>query len=856
MDGNGFDMSLSLNALHLLQKRRLPQRAVILPASAGGVDYRTKHTSDRIEMLSGRWSAIYDGFSFDEDQISYVSDPAGASVVFPGFLDHTCISAQAACCRRTFVPAKAAKGGRVLLHAEGLVGAACVYCNGQSVGASADGAYAAEFDLTPLIDLRGENEIAFVFLCGDRALCRCGIIDDIYLIYQSTDGLWDYEIRTRTDGIDVRLQPYSGKQGLRAEVTFDRRVRKADLFSEAVVSFTLPSPEVWNAERVYTYDLVITVLFGDTVVEVYKKKIGLRTCAVIDGMLCLNETPVVFRGVTYQPYSDSDGVFRTGEEIGADLRLIQSCHFNAIALCAPASPRIYEYCTEMGLYVMQGTAAVSTRTDVSEIESYAEQAYARTKNEACVLLRSAAFTPSAHAVCRAYYQRQVSAVPFLAADDGTDTAFDSSFSDIRAVAYPVQQALQEMMQTESDVPTLICAYRTERIEKRMSAAAIWEMIDAYPQLQGAFLDGFFGVCCEWDGTPLPIMQSLKYWMNPLGISDTGDGLTVYCRRNFERADNCTMIWNLCADGHPLRDGIVTGLEFGPGEIKRIPYPTSFDGASVPGAEYLLNVMFFCGEQDLGYAQALLHTSKAPPRTSPTGNVAAEIHGETVVLVSDTARAVVENGCLCSYTRDARLLLSAPAAFAVFENGVLQSARSSVREMSVVHTELAAVLSCRVTLETMCTVLDIDLRYTLYTDGVLHICAVCMTEIPSAVTFGFSLDGFAVGREIGWYGLGWKASTFGERDGSLIGRYSARVEEIADPSSAVLSLRRKTRYIVCDMTNGRVLLCTDQKLSFGVQKEKIYLLSDDGNALSVAVKPYVCEEEARESIRVSYDASDK
>ena len=194
--------------------------------------------------------------------------------------------------------------------------------------------------------------------------------------------------------------------------------------------------------------------------------------------------------------------------------------------------------------------------------------------------------------------------------------------------------------------------------------------------------------------------------------------------------------------------------------------------------------------------------------------------------------------------------------AVFENGVLQSARSSVREMSVVHTELAAVLSCRVTLETMCTVLDIDLRYTLYTDGVLHICAVCMTEIPSAVTFGFSLDGSAVGREIGWYGLGWKASTFGERDGSLIGRYSARVEEIADPSSAGLSLRRKTRYIVCDMTNGRVLLCTDQKLSFGVQKEKIYLLSDDGNALSVAVKPYVCEEEARESIRVSYDVSDK
>ncbi|MBR5870120.1 MAG: hypothetical protein IKZ09_03715, partial [Clostridia bacterium] len=573
--------------------------------------------------------------------------------------------------RRTFTLSKQAKNRLVTLHFDGVDGAFNVYVNGKYIGFSKGSRIPAEFDITDAV-VAGENDIAVEiwtysdaqYLENQDMWMANGIFRDVYLLFENPVGLWDYELKTTSDSLAVVLYPRASAAGtdLRAELTFDRRTRKCDLAGENSVKFVLPSPEQWNAENPYLYELVITVYLCDVPIEIHTKKVGLRESAIIDGLFCVNGAPIVFCGANRHEYHPEKGRAIDCEQIERELKLLKACNFNSIRTSHyPQHPAFYEYCNELGIYVADeadieshGCGAAWEQGWLAKHDDWAEafldrteRMYMRDKNETCVVVWSIGNEAGSGKnidACSAWLRSRLNKKPILQAQDDNE---NPRISDFRQYGYPNMETVRKYAEMESDFPAISTEYGHSMGNSPGALTDMWDVIDETPQMQGGFvwefknhgfaaktdsgettylyggdfdegpnwanflLDGY----CFSDGTPKPAMYEIKYLMSPLRIRDKDGQLSVYCRNSFERLDNVTMIWSLCEDTTVLDRGTKTGLNFGPGDIVRIPYPASLPEKRVPGAQYLLNVMLFAGERDLGYAQIVLSREEPAEKAS-------------------------------------------------------------------------------------------------------------------------------------------------------------------------------------------------------------------------------------------------
>ncbi len=666
----------------LQHENRLPARSVMLPAQKTGVDYRTKEASERVQSLCGEWKFLY-----VEHEIDYVEGSA-ARGNFDGWDDIAVPSEWQFCgygkprytnvdypfpfnppyvgydnpvgiYHRKFVLSKQAENRLVTLHFDGVDGAFNLYINGAYVGFSKGSRIPAEFDITDFV-VSGENDICVeIWTYSDAQYMENqdmwmanGIFRDVYLLFENRAGLWDYELKTTVDSLAVVLYPRTEGCDLRAELTFDRRTRKCDLGHENSVKFVLPSPESWNAENPYLYELVINIYCGDVLCEIHTKKVGLRESAIIDGLFCVNGTPIQFCGANRHEYHPERGRAIDIEQIERELKLLKACNFNAIRTSHyPQHPAFYEYCNEMGIYVVDeadiethGCGAAWEQGWLAKHDDWAdafldrtERMYMRDKNETCVVVWSIGNEAGSGKnidACSAWLRSRLNKKPILQAQDDNE---HPRISDFRQYGYPNMETVRKYAEMESDFPAISTEYGHAMGNSPGALTDMWDVIDETPQLQGGFVwefknhgfakkldngetaylyGGDFGEGPNWanflldgycfsDGTPKPAMYEIKYLMAPLRIRDKDGALSVYCRNSFERLDNVTMIWSLCEDTTVLDSGTKTGLNFGPGDIVKIAYPAALPEKRTPGAQYLLNVMLFLGERDLGYAQIVL-----------------------------------------------------------------------------------------------------------------------------------------------------------------------------------------------------------------------------------------------------------
>ncbi len=722
-----------------LHENRLPSRAILLPASKPGVDYRSKESSDRIKSLCGTWK-----FRYIEDDIDYTDGSAAIGTTDdwddipvpsewqyygygtprypnvdypfpfnPPYIGHI---NPLGIYRRAFTLDKAAQGRDVILHFDGVDGAFNVYINGQYVGFSKGSRMPAEFDITAYLHSNGENDITVEiwtysdaqYLENQDMWLANGIFRDVYLIYQNKVCLWDYELKTTQSSLAVVLYPNKENDDLRAELTFDRRTRKCDLHTENSVKFDLPAPETWNAEHPYLYELVITIFQGDREIEVHSKKVGLRESARIDGLFCVNERPIVFCGANRHEHTPENGRAITKEQIERELKLLRSCNFNAIRTSHyPQHPAFYEYCNELGIYVVdeadiethgcgvtwdQGWLSKSPAWRDAYLDRVARM-YMRDKNETCIVVWSIgneAGEGENIVACAEWLRSRLNKKPILQAQDNDKSP---TFTDFRQLGYPNMATVHAMVEMESDYPVIMTEYAHAMGNSPGGLSDIWDVVDETPQLQGGFIwefkshgfakklpdgtttylyGGDFDEGPNWanfvidgycfsDGTPKPSMYEAKYVMSPLRIRDREGKLHIYCRNSFERLDNCTMLWNLCEDTKEIKSGVITGLGFAPGEVRTMEYPTALPEERVPGAAYYLNVMIFGGERDLGYTQVCFDQTDAAVFAAPIG--AGDIH------VTDTRRlvtaqmgevtAVFREGCISSLKQGETVLLDRP-----------------------------------------------------------------------------------------------------------------------------------------------------------------------------------------------------
>ncbi len=301
--------------------------------------------------------------------------------------------------RRTVdVPASWLKSGQTFLRFDGVISAFYIWVNGKNVGYSQGSMEPAEFNVTPYLRA-GKNEIALeVYKYSDGSYLEdqdfwrfAGIHRDITLFHTPDVRLRDYTIRTLPDEdyedftlqIDPQFSVYGEEKGkdftLKAilsdkETTiFDTIINindiidldhKASVMNEwypqrgprklGRISHRVKNPHKWTAETPFLYDLQLELCDANgNVIERTESKVGFRSVEIKDGQVMVNGRPIRFRGVNRHEHDPLTARVMSDELMKKDIMLMKQANVNAVRTSHyPNTPRWYELCDSLGLYIM------------------------------------------------------------------------------------------------------------------------------------------------------------------------------------------------------------------------------------------------------------------------------------------------------------------------------------------------------------------------------------------------------------------------------------------------------------------------------------------------------------------------
>lgn len=274
--------------------------------------------------------------------------------------------------------------GKTRIIFDGVGSAFHLWCNGHWVGYSEDSRLPAEFDLTPfLID---ENNRLCVMVMRwsagtwleDQDMWRMsGIFRSVYLLHKPDAHIADFRI---TPELNADLSQGSLACNITVAASEPARFRVAvslwlntccvaeektalgtaiiderGHYPERVnVRLQVTNPALWSAENPTCYRLVVALFDdNDTLLEAEACDTGFRRVEIRNGLLLLNNKPLLIRGVNRHEHHPQRGYCVTQEDMVQDIVLMKQNNFNAVR-CShyPNDSRWYALCNRFGLYVV------------------------------------------------------------------------------------------------------------------------------------------------------------------------------------------------------------------------------------------------------------------------------------------------------------------------------------------------------------------------------------------------------------------------------------------------------------------------------------------------------------------------
>ena len=279
------------------------------------------------------------------------------------------------CYRRTFTLPETWKGRKTFLRFCGAGHAYYVWVNGQFAGYAEDSYLPSEWDVTSLVQ-EGENTVAvqcFRFSSGSFLECQdywrlTGITRDVYLYSTPADYISDFfftttSLKSNNTAATNRLQYNIASEnisGLTLQATVSDGENELTTVSKEVTALSgtqtinVAGIEAWSAETPKLYDLTLTLLRGEEVIDLRSCKIGFRTVSIRnDGALLINGNRVIFHGVDRHDFSQETGRTVSREEMLQDVLTMKRLNVNAVRTSHyPNNAYFYELCDQYGLYVL------------------------------------------------------------------------------------------------------------------------------------------------------------------------------------------------------------------------------------------------------------------------------------------------------------------------------------------------------------------------------------------------------------------------------------------------------------------------------------------------------------------------
>ncbi|KAI1342978.1 glycoside hydrolase family 2 protein [Xylariaceae sp. FL0016] len=510
------------------------------------------------------------------------------------------------------VPEKLKDGAQWRLRFEGVDAAFTVWMNGQEVGYSQGSRNPSEFDVSKYLDLDSENLLCVeVYQRCDGSYIEdqdqwwlSGIFRDVWLHSFPRTRIEDVHVQTLLDcdyrdaalALDVKLNE-PGMEVCTELSDADGKVIHAgkhvlpnDL-KTLRAEYRLRNPEKWTAETPYLYTLVISVK-GTYVAQ----KVGFRKAELINGVFCVNGSPIKIRGVNRHEHNAKSGRTVPFSDLRQDLLLMKTFNINAIRTCHYINdPRFYDLTDQYGFWVLDeadlechgfgevGGDPASFASDNPEWrEAYIDRAVQmvmRDKNHPSVIMWSLgneSFYGSNHqAMYDAIRAIDPTRLIHYEGDQNAQTA------DIYSRMYtPVDEMIEHAEEKDWAKPFVMCEYIHAMGN---GPGAIKEYIEAfykYPRLMGGFVwewanhgllteteDGhkYYGYGGDFGDEPNDynfVMDGLcdsRHWPGP-GLSEYskaiepvhilgvhGNEVTIINRYDFLTLDGLRCNWEIISD---------------------------------------------------------------------------------------------------------------------------------------------------------------------------------------------------------------------------------------------------------------------------------------------------------------------
>ncbi|MCL2526974.1 MAG: DUF4981 domain-containing protein [Defluviitaleaceae bacterium] len=370
----------------------IPFQKGSIPASPGRPANLQRNKSPRYQSLNGGWKFQYhpspqsvdeDFFSpdYDTSHFDTITVPSCwqtegydlnqyTNIKYPIPVDPPYVPLEnpvGLYCRDIAYPEAWADKERYLTF-EGVNSCFYLWVNGEFAGFSKTSRMSAEFNVTPYTR-PGPNRIAVLVMkyCDgtyleDQDCWRfSGIFRDVYMLARDKAHIKDLFIKTTGEHIqesaaitcelngtpglaaNVRLTSQCGcKELAQAEATLDSA-------GEAVITFKVQKPKLWNAEAPYLYKVIV-----ESGEEALQFDTGIRKVEFQqDGAFAVNGRPVKMKGVNRHDFHPDFGQSVPLAWMEEDLRIMKRHNINTVRTSHyPNDPRFYLLCNHYGFYVM------------------------------------------------------------------------------------------------------------------------------------------------------------------------------------------------------------------------------------------------------------------------------------------------------------------------------------------------------------------------------------------------------------------------------------------------------------------------------------------------------------------------
>lgn len=272
--------------------------------------------------------------------------------------------------------------------------------------------------------------------------------------------------------------------------------------ADTLLSFSEIFPDVkrWTAETPNLYTLVVNTLDSKgKVTESFTQRFGFRKVEMKNGMLLVNGTPILVKGVNRHEHDMHRGRTVSVESMVEDIRLMKQFNINAVRCCHyPNYEEWYDLCNEYGIYLVDeanieshgmeahpdGTLANMDGWEIPFMERM-ERMVERDKNVTAIITWSlgneSGYGKHFETIYHWAKQRDASR-PVQYEGGGV-----KGLSDIYCPMYGRIWLLRQWANQRQERPLILCEYAHAMGNSVGNLGDYWELIYKYDNLQGGFI---------------------------------------------------------------------------------------------------------------------------------------------------------------------------------------------------------------------------------------------------------------------------------------------------------------------------------------------------------------------------------